>query len=163
MVVSAFCGDSHFCFLGVVMELLVKKVSDLAVLPTVATTGSAGFDLCACIEAPVKVSHGEIVKIPTGIAVALPVGTAGFLMGRSGLGIKHGVVPANAVGLIDSDYRGEIVVGLTCNLEAGYVIQPAERVAQLVVVPIVTPVLKLVEDLDSTQRGAGGFGSTGNF
>ncbi|MEG0752973.1 MAG: dUTP diphosphatase [Angelakisella sp.] len=138
-----------------------KKLCPEAVTPTRATDGSAGYDLSACMEAPITIRHGEVAKIPTGIAIELPAGYAALIFGRSGLGIKHGVVPANAVGLIDSDYRGEIAVGLTCQCEAGYTIQPYERIAQMVIVPVETPKLIETEELDDTARGAGGFGSSG--
>ena len=100
--------------------------------------------------------------IPTGIAIALPpAGYVALVFARSGLGIKHGIAPANCVGVIDSDYRGEILVGLQNSGDADYVIQPADRIAQLMVVPVVQAQVKMVDQLDETQRGAGGFGSTG--
>lgn len=132
-----------------------------ATLPVRATDGSAGYDMTAVLDTPVTVRHGEVAKIPTGVAIQLAPGYAALILGRSGLGIKQGVVPANAVGLIDSDYRGEIVVGLTCHCPAGYTIQPGERIAQMVIVPVVTPTLTAVDSLDNTARGTGGFGSTG--
>lgn len=139
----------------------IKLTREGATMPTRATHGSAGYDMTAVLDAPVTVCHGEVCKIPTGVAIQLPAGYAALILGRSGLGIKHGVVPANAVGLIDSDYRGEIVVGLTCQCQAGYTVQPGERIAQMVIVPVATPELTAVDILDDTIRGVGGFGSTG--
>lgn len=141
--------------------LNIKLVRENAVLPKCATQGSAGYDLSAAIEAPVTVRHGEIAKIPTGVAIALEPGTVALVFGRSGLGFKHGVMPANAVGVIDSDYRGEITVALTCQLQEEYVIEPGERIAQMVIMPVLTPELVLCDQLEDTVRGQGGFGSTG--
>ncbi|MEA5010946.1 MAG: dUTP diphosphatase [Angelakisella sp.] len=141
--------------------LNIKLVRENAVLPKRATQGSAGYDLSATIEAPVTVRHGEIAKIPTGVAIALEPGTVALVFGRSGLGFKHGVMPANAVGVIDSDYRGEITVALTCQLQEEYVIEPGERIAQMVIMPVLTPELVLCDQLEDTVRGQGGFGSTG--
>ncbi len=145
------------------MEVLkIKKLKESAVIPKRATQGSAGMDLYACIAEPVTVKPHECVKIPTGIAVALPSCDYGaFIFARSGLSVNHGLAPANCVGVIDSDYRGEIIVGLVNQFNEPYTIQPGERVAQLVIMPVSTmPVLECYE-LDDTQRGAGGFGSTG--
>ena len=99
--------------------------------------------------------------VPTGVAIQLEPGYVALVFGRSGLGIKMGVVPANGVGVIDSDYRGEMMVGLTCQLEEAYTVQPGERIAQMVILPVVTPELNQVEELEDSQRGTGGFGSTG--
>ncbi len=142
-------------------KLKVKLTREGAQPPRRATDGSAGYDLSAAIDSPVQVRRGAITVIPTGVAIALEPGTVALVFGRSGLGFKHGVVPANAVGVIDSDFRGEISVGLTCQLEAGYTVQPGERVAQMLVVPVLTPQVELCGELDETKRGAGGFGSTG--
>ncbi len=141
--------------------LKVKKLHINAQIPKRATEGSAGYDLCARLDSAVIIKKGCIEKIPTGIAVALQNGTAGFIFGRSGLGIKHGISPANAVGVIDSDYRGEIIVGLINNGSEDFTINDGERIAQLIVMPIQTPEIELVEELESTERGSGGFGSTG--
>lgn len=141
--------------------LKIKKIRPNAVIPQRATPGSAGLDLCACIDAPLLLpAHGH-AAIPTGIAVGLPSGTAGFVFARSGLGVKHGVALSNGVGVIDSDYTGEICVGLINQFEAPYEIQPGERIAQLVVLPVACPPVEEAEELAGTQRGAGGFGSTG--
>lgn len=139
----------------------IKLTREDATIPVRATDGSAGYDMTAVLDAPATVRHGEVCKIPTGVAIELPMGYAALILGRSGLGIKHGVVPANAVGLIDSDYRGEIVVGLTCQCQEGYTVQPGERIAQMVIIPVATPELTAVDTLDDTARGTGGFGSTG--
>ena len=148
------------------MELKIKAVSpkigsDIP-LPFYATPGSAAMDLHACMEEAVVIPAGGRKVIPTGIAIALPSAEyVALVFARSGLGIKHGIAPANCVGVIDSDYRGEILVGLQNSGDADYVIQPADRIAQLMVVPVVQAQVKMVDQLDETQRGAGGFGSTG--
>lgn len=141
--------------------LKIKKIRPNAVIPQRATPGSAGLDLCACIDAPLLLhAHGH-AAIPTGIAVGLPSGTAGFVFARSGLGVKHGICLSNGVGVVDSDYRGEICVGL-CNVSGKpYTIEPGERVAQLVVLPVAMLESEQVQTLGETQRGTGGFGSTG--
>lgn len=142
--------------------LKMKKMRPDAVIPRRATPGSAGLDLCACIDAPLLLpARGGHAVIPTGIAVGLPEGTAGFVFARSGLGVKHGVALSNGVGVIDSDYTGEICVGLLNQFDEPYEIQPGERIAQLVVMPAVCPPVEEAEALTRTQRGAGGFGSTG--
>lgn len=143
------------------MTLKIKKMRQGAKLPKRATEGSAGYDLSACIEQPLTIEAGKRAVIPTGIAAALPEGTVGLVFGRSGLGIKHGLVPSNAVGVIDSDYRGEIAVGLSNHSEKDYTIEPGERVAQLVIVPILTPSIEEADELSETERSGGGFGSTG--
>lgn len=143
------------------MELLVKRLSPEAQLPSRATDGSAGYDLRACLSQPMTILPGEIGRVPTGIAIQLPDHTAGFVFGRSGLGVKHGVVPANGVGVIDWDYRGELQVGLINHGKEPFVIHPGDRVAQLVLIPVVTPELLEAQELSDTQRGGGGFGSTG--
>ena len=148
------------------MELKIKAVSPKMgkeiPAPFYATPGAAAMDLHACIEQPVTLLPGGRTVIPTGIAIALPsAGYVALVLARSGLGIKHGVVPSNCVGVIDSDYRGEIMVGLYNSGESEYTVHPADRIAQLMVVPVVQAQLQMVEELDETQRGAGGFGSTG--
>lgn len=142
-------------------EIKMKRTRPGARLPQRATDGSAGYDLSAATEAPVSVEAGATVRIPTGIAIQLEPGTVGLVFGRSGLGTKHGVTLTNSVGVIDSDYRGEIHVSLTCRHREGYTVQPGDRIAQLVIVPVLTPRVAEVDELDETQRGAGGFGSTG--
>ena len=130
--------------------------------PFYATPGSAAMDLCACVDEPVEIAPRALVSIPTGIAIALPSPAyVALVFARSGLGIKHGVCLSNGVGVIDSDYRGEIRVGLTNLSDVPYTVQPGDRIAQLMVTPVVRPALVQVEELDETQRGTGGFGSTG--
>lgn len=147
------------------MEFLrVKRVRASAVLPRRATDGSAGYDLYACVDSPVTVRPHECAAIPTGIAISLPDNSAAaFVFARSGLSVKHGLAPANCVGVIDSDYRGEIIVNLVNRLESEYTIEPGERVAQLVIMPVLTPELTEADTLDETARGGGGFGSTGRL
>ena len=119
-------------------------------------------DLHACVDAAVTLRPGGRAVIPTGIAIALPSADyVALVFARSGLGIKHGVVPGNCVGVIDSDYRGEIMVGLYNSGESEYTVQPGDRIAQLMVTPVVQADVELVDELDETERGAGGFGSTG--
>ena len=143
------------------MELNVKalspKIGAEIPAPFYASAGAAAMDLHACVDQAVTIPAGGRAVIPTGIAIALP--SAGYV--ASGLGVKHGVAVSNGVGVIDSDYRGEILVGLQNSGDADYVIQPADRIAQLMVVPVVQAQVKMVDQLDETQRGAGGFGSTG--
>ena len=145
------------------MEILkVKKVRENAKLPTRATEGSAGLDLYACIEEPITLNKGDKAVIPTGIAIGLDdPHYAAFIHSRSGLAIKHGIGLLNSVGVIDSDYRGEVCVGVIKQTEEAYTIQPFERIAQMVIKPVELPEIIEVEELDETDRGAGGFGSTG--
>lgn len=143
-------------------QVKVKRLNDSAVLPKRATEGSAGADLYACINEPLTIAPGELVKIPTGIAIELESNDlAAFLFARSGLGVKHGITLSNSVGVVDSDYRGEICVGL-CNVSSEpYTIQPNERVAQMVIIPVACADFVEAEELSDTVRGEGGFGSTG--
>ena len=143
-------------------QVKVKRLNDNAVLPKRATEGSAGADLYACINEPVMIAPGQLVKIPTGIAIELESNElAAFLFARSGLGVKHGITLSNSVGVVDSDYRGEVCVGL-CNVSSEpYTIQPNERIAQMVIMPVACAGCIEVSELGDTSRGAGGFGSTG--
>ena len=144
------------------MDLKVKKLRETAVLPKRATPGSAGSDLYACLEAPVLIKPGETQKIPTGIAIALPgPGYAAFLYARSGLGIKNGIVPANCVGVVDADYRGEIIIGLHNHSSEAFTVRPDDRIAQMVIAPVLLPEFVECGELGETERGVGGFGSTG--
>ena len=148
------------------MELKVKAVSPKIgteiPAPFYATPGAAAMDLHACVDGAVTIPAGGRRVIPTGIAIALPSAEyVALVFARSGMGIKHGVAPANCVGVIDSDYRGEIMVGLHNAGESDYTVQPGDRIAQLMVVPVVQAQVQMVEELDDTARGAGGFGSTG--
>ena len=144
------------------MQLKIKKLKDNARIPKRATDGAAGMDLYACIPEAITLAPGQLAVIPTGIAIELPDNTcAAFLYARSGLGVKHGICLANGVGVIDSDYRGEVCAGL-CNVsDKPYVIEPGERVCQMVIAPVLTPEIVEVAQLGDTERGAGGFGSTG--
>jgi dUTP pyrophosphatase len=131
-------------------------------LPHYATGGSAGLDLRACLDKPLTLAAGQTELIPTGIAIHLAdPGLAAVILPRSGLGHKHGIVLGNLVGLIDSDYQGQIFVSTWNRGNAAFVINPMERLAQLVVVPVVQVELNVVDDFESSSRGAGGFGSTG--
>ncbi len=145
------------------MEMLkIKKVRENGKVPQRATSGSAGLDLCAATDGPITLKCGETALIPTGIAIALPSEKYGaFVFARSGLAVKHGIGLLNSVGVIDSDYRGEIMVGVINQIKEEYTIQPGERIAQMVIMPVsVMPTVE-AESLDETDRGAGGFGSTG--
>ena len=131
-------------------------------LPQYATSGSAGLDLRACVDAPITLAPGQTELISSGIAIHLgDPGLAAIVLPRSGLGHKHGIVLGNLVGLIDSDYQGQIMVSVWNRGQAAFTIHPMERIAQLVVVPVVQVKLNVVEEFAVSQRGAGGFGSTG--
>ena len=148
------------------MDLKIKalspKIGTDIPLPYYATPGSAAMDLHACVDAPVTIPARGRAVIPTGIAIALPSPDyVALVFARSGLGIKHGVAPANCVGVIDSDYRGEILVGLQNSGDADFTVQPGDRIAQLMVVPVIQAQIEMADELDETQRGSGGFGSTG--
>ena len=144
------------------MELNIKLLSPKAVLPKFATPGSAAMDLTACLDEPVTIAPRQLVAIPTGIAIALPSSDyVALIFARSGLGVKHGISLSNGVGVIDSDYRGELKVGLTNLSDTPYTIQPGDRVAQLAILPVTQPTVIQVTELDATDRGTGGFGSTG--
>lgn len=131
-------------------------------LPQYATPGSAGLDLRACIDAPLPVQPGQAVLIPTGLAIHIgDPGLAAVLLPRSGLGHKHGLVLGNLVGLIDSDYQGPLMVSCWNRGRVAYTVQPLERIAQMVIVPVVQARWRVVEQFDTSARGSGGFGSTG--
>ena len=140
----------------------VKRLSPGAKLPTYGSVEAAGADLYACLEQPVTVAPGESVWVPTGIALEVPRGCAGLIYARSGLACKKGLAPANKVGVIDSDYRGEVVVVLHNHGDRPQTVVSGERIAQLVITPVLTPVYEEVKELSSSDRGAGGFGSTGS-
>ena len=146
-------------------ELKVKIVSPLIKsfqLPKYATAGSAGLDLRACVEEPVKLAINETVAIPTGIAIQIPTPhMAGFVFARSGLASKHGIQLANGVGVIDSDYTGEIICAMRNTGKEDFVIYPGDRIAQIVFIPIAKANIVLVDQLSPTERGEGGFGSSG--
>ena len=145
------------------MKSLLKicKTRENAILPKRATNGSAGMDLYACIENDVEIHPGDLVKIPTGISISIPKDCAAFIFSRSGLGINHGISVSNGVGVVDSDYRGEICVGL-CNLgKEAYRIKPNDRIAQMIVMKIENLVMTQCDSLGVTDRADKGFGSTG--
>ena len=139
-----------------------KKLDARAVVPQYATPGAAAADLCAVLDTPLTLAPMQRALVPTGLAIELPgPACVALVYARSGLSIKHGLCMANGVGVIDSDYRGELTVGLVNHGDVPYTIQPGDRIAQLMVLPILRPTLTVVEELDETERGAGGFGSTG--
>ena len=144
------------------VKILDPRVGRDMELPRRATAGSAGLDLRACIDAPLVLEPGKTELLPTGIAIHLgDPGLAAVLLPRSGLGHKHGIVLGNLVGLIDSDYQGQVMVSMWNRGERSYTVQPGDRIAQLVVVPVVQVEFEVVEEFESSARGAGGFGSTG--
>lgn len=139
----------------------VKILREGALLPTYGSPEAAGADLYACLETAVTIEPGKTAFIPTGIAMEVPRGCAGLIYARSGLACKRGLAPANKVGVVDSDYRGEIMVALHNHGDAAQTVSHGERIAQMVITPVFTPAYEVVSDLDDTERGAGGFGSTG--
>ncbi len=147
------------------MKVSVKFIEHDGVkaeLPHYASAGAAGADLTACVGKDILVKAGETVKIPTGIAIAVPEGYGAFIYARSGLATKFGLAPANCVGVVDSDYRGEVLVAIHNHSANDYVISKGERIAQLVIAPVMQAEFA-EEDLDETARGEGGFGSTGKI
>ena len=142
-------------------KISVKKLRANAVLPTYGTEYCAGADLYACLEAPVIIEPGKTVLIPTGLAMELPNGYVGLIFARSSMGVKRDLAPANKVGVIDSDYRGEFMVALHNHGSQQQRVENGERIAQLVIAPVFTPGFREVEELSDTARGTGGFGSTG--
>ena len=143
------------------MKISAKKLKENAILPTYGSKCAAGADLCACLEEPILIAPGKTEFIGTGIAVAIPTGYAGFVYARSGLASKRGIAPANKVGVIDSDYRGEIIVSLYNHSGEGFTVNPGDRIAQIVIAPVEAAEFELVSELEKTERGEGGFGSTG--
>lgn len=145
------------------MFIDVKKLNDNAKLPSRATKVSAGADLCACIEDDVVLMPGDRKLISTGIAIAVPEGYGGFVFARSGLSSKFGISLANCVGVIDGDYRGEVKVSVINHSAEPYTIKNGERIAQLVIMPVDLCEYGFCDELDETERGTGGFGSTGKM
>ena len=139
----------------------VKKLRPGAALPAYGSLGAAGADLTACLDTPVTIAPGQTAFIPTGIALEVPANCAGLIYARSGMACKQGLAPANKVGVIDSDYRGEILVALHNHGCQSRVIKPGQRIAQLLITPVLTPAYEEVPELSDTLRDAGGFGSTG--
>ncbi|ABC27907.1 dUTPase [Hahella chejuensis KCTC 2396] len=147
---------------ALLVKVLDKRLGNEIPLPAYATDGSAGLDLRACLAEPVTLQPGETTLIPTGMAIHLSdPGLAAMLLPRSGLGHKHGIVLGNLVGLIDSDYQGEVMVSCWNRGNEAFTISVGERIAQMVIVPVVQVGFEIVDDFDDSSRGAGGFGSTG--
>ncbi len=142
--------------------ICVKKLKENAKLPTYGSAEAAGADLYACLDQAVTVAPGESVWVPTGIALEVPKGCAGLIYARSGLACKQGLAPANKVGVVDSDYRGEVTVVLHNHSNTIQTVEPGQRIAQLVITPVLTPAYLEVSELSSSDRGAGGFGSSGS-
>jgi dUTP pyrophosphatase len=144
------------------VRILDPRIGTQLALPAYATDGSAGMDLRACIDAPVTLAPGQTQLVPTGLAIHIDdPGFAALILPRSGLGHKHGIVLGNLVGLIDSDYQGQLLVSMWNRGQSTFVIEPGERIAQLVVVPVVQVELEVVNDFATSARGAGGFGHSG--
>lgn len=148
------------------MKIKTKKLREHAILPALGSKEAAGADLYACGEAEdfsVMIRPGETAMIGTGVAMAIPKNCVGLVFARSGMATKRGLRPANCVGVIDSDYRGEIIVALHNDSQGHEIIKGGERIAQMVIVPYIKMECDITDELDSTERGAGGFGSTGYF
>ena len=147
------------------VKLQIKPISDKIgreiPLPYYATPGAAALDLHACLDEPVTIFPGGQAVIPTGLAAAIPEGCVGIMAVRSSMGVRRGITMPNGIGVIDSDYRGPLGVALYNLREEPYTVQPGDRVAQLLIVPVLSPEIEVVEELPPTQRGTGGFGSTG--
>jgi dUTP pyrophosphatase len=144
------------------LKILDPRIGDSIELPRYATDGSAGMDMRACIDEPLTVAPGETVLVPTGLAIHVSdPALAAILLPRSGLGHKHGLVLGNLTGLIDSDYQGQVFISCWNRSSTSYEVQPAERIAQMVFVPVEQIELKIVEEFDASERGAGGFGHSG--
>jgi dUTP pyrophosphatase len=142
------------------LKILDPRMQDF--LPAYATAGSAGLDLRACVDAPLVIEPGQTVLVPTGLAIHIgDPGYAAMILPRSGLGHKNGIVLGNLVGLIDSDYQGQLMVSTWNRSQSAFTLQPMDRLAQLVVVPVLQVGFNVVDDFSSSERGAGGFGSTG--
>ena len=139
----------------------VKKLNENAIMPTYGSEEAAGADLYACLSEPVTIQPGESVFVPTGLAMELPNGYAGLIYARSGLACKRGLAPANKVGVVDSDYRGEFMIVLHNHGKTAQTIEHGERIAQLVITPVFTPGFLETDELTDTERSGGGFGSTG--
>ncbi len=144
------------------VKILDARIGSTFPLPTYATTGSAGLDLRACLDAAVTLNPGETQLLPTGLAIHIAdTSLAAVILPRSGLGHKHGVVLGNLVGLIDSDYQGQLMVSVWNRGQTAFVIEPGERIAQMVFVPVVQAEFNIVDDFESSDRGEGGFGHSG--
>ena len=139
----------------------VKKLHPNAILPTYGTEFSAGADLYACLETDLAIAPGTSAKLPTGIALEVPTGCAGLVYARSGMACKRGLAPANKVGVVDSDYRGEITVALHNHGTESRTVSHGDRIAQFIITPVLQPTYEIAQELSDTVRAAGGFGSTG--
>ncbi len=146
----------------VMIKYLNEKVGKEIPAPAYATEGAAGMDLTACVDEDILIKKGETVLIPTGVAIALPDNSSvAYIYARSGLAIKHGIMLANGVGVVDSDYRGEVKVGLINLSNEDYIIKCGDRIAQMVFAPVLIAETEVLDELPETKRGEGGFGSTG--
>lgn len=145
------------------MDIKVKKLNDKAILPYHGSDASAGYDLCACIDVPINIRPHETVKISTGLSMELPHGYFGAIFARSGLATKQGLRPSNCVGVIDEDYRSDVIVALHNDLNEEQIVMPEQRIAQLILLPYQNINFIEVDKLTDTKRGAGGFGSTGTI
>ena len=143
------------------MPVYIKKLKEHAAIPSYGSAEAAGADLYACLKTAVEIAAGGTAMIPTGLAMELPEGTVGLVYARSGLASKKGLAPANKVGVIDSDYRGEVMVALHNHSAQAAVVEPGERIAQLVIAPVLRAAFAETDALSDTVRGEGGFGSTG--
>ncbi|MBR4868801.1 MAG: dUTP diphosphatase [Clostridia bacterium] len=143
------------------MNVQVQKLNPDAIVPTFGSEQAAGADLYALLDAPAIIKPGETLLIKTGLAMAIPNGYVGLIFARSGLASKRGLAPANKVGVIDSDYRGELMVALHNHSTENQTVEPKERIAQLAIIPYLHPSFEVTDSLDETKRGTGGFGSTG--
>ncbi len=144
------------------LRILDPRLGDEFPMPHYATDGAAGMDMRACVESPLEIAPGQAELIPTGMAIHIQEpGLAAMLLPRSGLGHKHGIVLGNLVGLIDSDYQGQVFISCWNRGQASFTVQPGERIAQMVIVPVVHADFEVVEEFSATQRGEGGFGHTG--
>ena len=143
------------------MKINIKKLNKNAIIPTKGSEYAAGYDLYACINAPVVITPHSTVKVGTGLSIEIPTGYFGAIFARSGLSTKQGLRPANAVGVCDSDYRGEYIVALHNDTDIPQTINPMERIAQLIVIPFLSIEFNEIDELSKTERGEDGFGSTG--
>lgn len=143
------------------MQIGIKKLRDKAIIPTRGSEYAAGYDLYACIDAPIIITPHSTVKVGTGLSIEIPTGYFGAIFARSGLATKQGLRPANATGVCDSDYRGEYIVALHNDTDIPQTINPMERIAQLIVIPFLSIEFNEIDELSKTERGEDGFGSTG--
>ena len=142
-------------------KMNIKKLNENAIIPTYGSAAAAGADLYACVDVDITIDAGATVLVHTGVAMAIPAGYVGLVFARSGLASKRGLAPANKVGVIDSDYRGEIMVALHNHSGSAQTVSHGERIAQIVFMPYAAASFDVVDELDATERGTGGFGSTG--